>query len=406
MYRGLPFENRESGLFLVPVYGEKVDFSSGMFQTGGRRYLPGFQPLGVNLMRKMMHVGVLFVFHGAENLADIKAADKHSEKTALDNYCALEFQQQANAGTRVYWKAMGAPPDWPTELEIADVERVDQQDRDGCGVAVGEGGPVADEEGNGADEEGHCSGEDADGGDDCGEVAESESGDAELEQHLSLIIDGDAVDGTAAIAEDSDPTLKLLIDLDPDAGDTGSTGAGSSDGTGARRAYSYDSNTARFNKKDVAHPNILAHVPQPAKLQTLLQIGQAPPTPPPAHSGPPGELGMPASKKARTTVAHTMAGSGAQGGAGAIGATPPATLQLKDRRFTGSQEQYFIAANVALEKAKVVHMGALRHILGEAVVAGIIEDPCKNITDPTLKKAATNKVVDSMRSFLTRYFKK
>jgi len=104
-------------LLFTPVKGSSglVSFSS-LLQTFGTRYLPNTQAPGVNLMRKKFHKSCIMTFQKTDILKDIEIADKHASKTALQHYLCLTQQEQGDTSARIYRKAMGEPPDFPTAV--------------------------------------------------------------------------------------------------------------------------------------------------------------------------------------------------------------------------------------------------------------------------------------------------
>ena len=68
-----------------------------MLKLYSKRYLPGTQPLGVNLMRKKMHREALGLLGRGGVLDQIETADKHSKSTALNTYFAMDYQAVAIA---------------------------------------------------------------------------------------------------------------------------------------------------------------------------------------------------------------------------------------------------------------------------------------------------------------------
>ena len=125
-YLELPIRDGEPRLLFAPVRGAAVTIS-GMLRCFGLRYLPQTQPPGVNLLRKRFTMAVLNLFKNSKVLSALEEVDKHSAETALRNYAAMTFEQQADAARAMYLGAMGEPPSWPDEPTILDgaVETLD-----------------------------------------------------------------------------------------------------------------------------------------------------------------------------------------------------------------------------------------------------------------------------------------
>ena len=114
MYFALPKYKRTLRAFR-PVKGDHVSFSS-LLRLYSARYLPSYQPFGVNLVRKRLTRDLLLAAGvTAEKLDALKVCHKHSGPTALQHYFALTWEEEAAICAKAYKLAIGEPPNWPEE---------------------------------------------------------------------------------------------------------------------------------------------------------------------------------------------------------------------------------------------------------------------------------------------------
>jgi len=111
---------RANKLALRPTSGKGVCFSTAL-GTFSKRYLPGWQALGVNLWRKRF-TDELFAAAGIteEKLKMMETSDKHKDKTAIRVYFAISFMKEADICRRAYINAFGEPPVWPSPGEALE----------------------------------------------------------------------------------------------------------------------------------------------------------------------------------------------------------------------------------------------------------------------------------------------
>ena len=136
IYWGLP-TFKVTTLALRPVAGDKVSFSAGLGIYSGR-YLGG-RPLGVNLWRKRFTKHILLAAGVTEEkLKTLETSDKHSGKTALRDYFAITFAEEAAVCANAYRQAVGDPPEWPSEEPLEDAQADDGESAAAFGGSGGE----------------------------------------------------------------------------------------------------------------------------------------------------------------------------------------------------------------------------------------------------------------------------
>jgi hypothetical protein len=257
-YMGLP--DKYTDLLLDPalVKSKRVAVASALLQFH-RMYLPGFPPMTVTLLRKNLHTKMNNPEEVEKCMALLCAVDRHRVATGKKHYVVSNPKDDAATSKLIFEAFMGAPVEWPTDEEIQAAQRpyeaIVAVDRHmGRGDAEAEDGMDGDEA------------EAEDGTDDADPAGETEveEGGGEDDEHASD--DEERVEEEVGLKHEQ----AVLAGGEAEEAEEGVE----SDGL-KRRRIEYNPSAGKFEKHEVAEPNLLHHPVPPAQKQTVLAIAPA-----------------------------------------------------------------------------------------------------------------------------------
>lgn len=118
--------------FFQPVQSTSRGVSmQGLLDTFGRRYLPGWQPPAVNLIRKQLNLCIAMYSNMDDMLNMLVVVDKHSKNTIKSSYVAMTFEKEAKYCAACFIRVFGEPVPWPSNELADELRAADAKDKGG-----------------------------------------------------------------------------------------------------------------------------------------------------------------------------------------------------------------------------------------------------------------------------------